>query len=217
MNSEVANLASSINKHELALDRIGNEIELLNKLEREGTQFLKSVTSSTCLRHACGSQFRDIDVSTWITSGNEILARIPAAKHLLKRQSDIRRSALDQLCNKALLRVVAQDSFWETTYSNAVTCRPSETYKLKKIVSARVDYPKSALRFGRQGFVSLEYEVLPSGTPVNVRLVESSGPQSFVEEAMKTVKAIRYEPFDIYEKELIGLPRVSVRYKFELE
>ena len=66
--------------------------------------------------------------------------------------------------------------------------------KLRPVQRIHPRYPRPALDARQDGWVLVEFDLLPNGVPENVRVFLSSPPDIFDEAAMRAVAKFRYSP-----------------------
>ncbi len=64
----------------------------------------------------------------------------------------------------------------------------------KPLVKVAPIYPMSAANLGKEGFVTVEYEVDDFGFVRNPKVIDSAGPKSFLASSLKAAKKFRYAP-----------------------
>jgi TonB family protein len=67
---------------------------------------------------------------------------------------------------------------------------------IKQKIQEERDYPRAALRMGRQGIVRISFKVLPSGRVEDLKLIQSSNIQELDREALDAVR--RASPFSSF-------------------
>ncbi len=83
------------------------------------------------------------------------------------------------------------------------------------LVKISPKYPASALRKNQEGYVTLEYEVDDSGFVRNPEVVALSGPESFVDVAIKAAEKFRYAP-GFKDGKAIATAGVRNRFVFKI-
>ncbi|MDF2366688.1 energy transducer TonB [Sneathiella sp.] len=73
-------------------------------------------------------------------------------------------------------------------------------------------YPRRALDLGQQGTVTLHAEVLPSGTPRDLKIAQSSGHRLLDMAAMAAVKKWKFEPTSVDGNAVVSWVRVPVNF-----
>ncbi|MCC3305273.1 energy transducer TonB [Sneathiella sp. HT1-7] len=73
-------------------------------------------------------------------------------------------------------------------------------------------YPRRALDLGHQGTVTLHAEVLPSGTPRDLKIAKSSGHRLLDMAAMAAVKKWKFEPTSVDGNAVVSWVRVPVNF-----
>ncbi len=73
-------------------------------------------------------------------------------------------------------------------------------------------YPRRALDLGQQGTVTLHAEVLPSGTPRELKIAQSSGHRLLDIAAMAAVKKWKFEPTSVDGNAIVSWVRVPVNF-----
>lgn len=76
-------------------------------------------------------------------------------------------------------------------------------------------YPQRALERGRQGEVTVEFDITPSGTVTNERVVAATPAQVFDEAALQALRQFRYSP-RYEEGRAVKTHRVREVFRFEL-
>jgi len=82
-------------------------------------------------------------------------------------------------------------SFSGVTHASEQLAENFKYYTLEKKVNP--EYPRRAVRSGREGYVIVEYNVTPQGEVVNPVVIESSPKNLFERAALKAVKQWHYK------------------------
>jgi TonB family protein len=83
-------------------------------------------------------------------------------------------------------------------------------------VTVPVIYPQRALDQGIEGYVTLEFNVTKTGTLENIKVIDSSPPGYFEQEALRAASQFRYEP-KIVNGQPVDIPRAQYKMLFALK
>jgi protein TonB len=84
------------------------------------------------------------------------------------------------------------------------------------VVKVAPSYPRNAIRRGIEGYVILEYVVLPDGSVTDIRVVEASPPNVFDAAAIRSAKRYKYKP-RVENGQAIRVEGVQTKIVFKLE
>ncbi|WIO75145.1 TonB family protein [Porticoccaceae bacterium LTM1] len=77
-------------------------------------------------------------------------------------------------------------------------------------------YPEVALQRNQEGYVDVIFDITPTGTTTNIRIIESKPARIFDSAAIQAVRKWRYRPEKV-EGTAIGTQDITQRITFELE
>ena len=128
-------------------------------------------------------------------------------KNILSRLS---RIAPESLLLATVLWVASTSAFAETGFVG------DQQVEVKRISQGKFIYPRAALRREIEGFVKIQVTVGEAGQIVDAFVVEASPPNRFEKNALKFVRSLEYEPY-----QLNGVPqrveRVVVPVRYEIQ
>ncbi|HEX5055637.1 MAG TPA: TonB family protein [Gammaproteobacteria bacterium] len=96
------------------------------------------------------------------------------------------------------------------------TDKKSQTDPRLPNVTVPIIYPQIALDQGIEGYVLLEFNVTKTGTLQNIKVIDSTPPGYFEQEALRAASQFRYEP-KIVNGEPVEVPRAQYKMIFELK
>jgi hypothetical protein len=101
------------------------------------------------------------------------------------------------------------------TTINAADLAASDT-QIVAVDQVVPSYPNAQLLDKRSGNVTLTYDLDIHGMPVNVVLVENSGPKQFVHTSMKALKNSRFQPV-VLNAQAVGVKGLYLQYDYYFE
>ncbi|MEP0356677.1 energy transducer TonB [Paraglaciecola sp.] len=78
------------------------------------------------------------------------------------------------------------------------------------------NYPNAQLLDKRSGNVTLAYDLNKQGEPINISVVENSGPKQFVHTSMKALKKSRFQPIQL-DSETVAVQGLLLQYDYNFE
>lgn len=115
----------------------------------------------------------------------------------------------------ALIAVILISSSANATTINA-TDLASLDNQIVAVEQVVPSYPNAQLLDKRSGNVTLTYDIDIHGTPVNIALVENSGPKQFVHTSMKALKNSRFQPV-VLNAQAVGVKGLYLQYDYYIE
>ena len=124
--------------------------------------------------------------------------------------SRLYRIAPKSLLLATVLWLASVSAFAETGFVG------DQQVEVKRISQGKFIYPRAALRREIEGFVKVQVTVGETGRIVDAFVVEASPPNRFEKNALKFVRSLEYEPY-----QLNGIPqrveRVVVPVRYEIQ
>ncbi|WP_406828388.1 energy transducer TonB [Microbulbifer sp. ARAS458-1] len=137
----------------------------------------------------------------------------------LADSSSKRDSQLELTARAFLVRVYEQMGLSE---KSAEQCRLigqatpfSADQEAKPLFSARLDYPRSALQRGAEGYAIAEFTITDTGVADDIRIVETKGSQGFGRSAEEYIERLRFAP-RFENGEAVDTPSQKLRVNFNL-
>ncbi|MFT2091707.1 energy transducer TonB [Paraglaciecola sp. 2405UD69-4] len=119
--------------------------------------------------------------------------------------------------NKFLTLVSIMSVSWSVNAItlNAADLAASDT-KIVAVEQVVPNYPNAQLLNKRSGNVTLTYDLNKQGQPVNIAVVDNSGPKQFVHTSMKALKNSRFQPIEL-NSQAVAVQGLMLQYDYDFE
>ena len=114
-----------------------------------------------------------------------------------------------------LVSIISVSSSVNAITINAADLTASDT-QVVAVEQIVPNYPNAQLLNKRAGNVTLTYDLNKQGEPINIALVENSGPKQFVHTSKKALKNSRFQPVQV-NAEAVSVEGLYMQYDYNLE
>ncbi|MEP2651903.1 MAG: energy transducer TonB [Paraglaciecola sp.] len=115
----------------------------------------------------------------------------------------------------SLVSIISVSWSINATTINASDLAASDT-QIVAVDQVVPNYPNAQLLDKRSGNVTLAYDLNKQGEPINISVVENSGPKQFVHTSMKALKKSRFQPIQL-DSETVAVQGLLLQYDYNFE